>query len=46
VSATRTEAPTHVGFDNDIRVLTRTINRLLGRSPSALLPVPVEDLEY
>lgn len=46
VSATRTEAPTHGGFDNDIRVLSRTINRILGRSPSALLPVPVEDLEY
>lgn len=46
VSATRTEAPTHGGFDNDIRVLSRTINRVLGRSPSALLPVPVEDLAY
>jgi hypothetical protein len=46
VSATRTEAPTHGGFDNDIRILSRTINRVLGRSPSASLPVPVEDLEY
>jgi hypothetical protein len=46
VSATRTEAPTHGGFDNDIRVLSRTINRVLGRSPLAPLTVPVEDLEY
>lgn len=46
VSATRTEKASHGGFDNDIRVLGRTINRVLGRSPSAPLAVPVEDLEY
>lgn len=46
VSATRTEKAGHGGFDNDIRVLARTINRVLGRPPSAPLAVPVEDLEY
>lgn len=46
VSATRTEKASHGGFDNDVRVLGRTINRVLGRSPSAPLAVPVEDLEY
>lgn len=46
VSATRTEPATHAGFDNDIRVLSRTINRLLGRSPAAPLAVPVTDLGY
>ena len=46
VSATRTEKASHGGFDNDIRILARTINRVLGRSPSAPLAVPVEDLEY
>lgn len=46
VSATRTEAASHGGFDNDIRVLARTINRVLGRPPSAPLAVPVDDLAY
>jgi len=46
VSATRTEQASHGGFDNDIRVLGRTINRVLGRSPAAPLAVPVEDLGY
>ena len=46
VSATRTEQASHGGFDNDIRVLGRTINRVLGRPPSAPLAVPVADLGY
>ena len=46
VSATRTEQASHGGFDNDIRVLGRTINRVLGRSPAAPLAVPVADLGY
>jgi len=46
VSATRSEQARHDGFDNDIRVLGRTINRVLGRSPAAPLAVPVENLGY
>lgn len=46
VAPGRTEAPTHGGFDNDTRVLGRTINRVLGRPPSAPLAVPIADLGY
>jgi hypothetical protein len=36
----------HGAFDNDRIVVTRTINRILGQSPSATLAVPVEDLDF
>ncbi|AMO25141.1 C1 family peptidase [Ramlibacter solisilvae] len=39
-------AATHGGFDNDVRTITRTLNRILGQMPDAALPLPVEDLDY
>lgn len=46
VSTKKTIEPSHGSFDNNIDVLTRTINRLLGAAPNAVLGVPVEDLDY
>jgi pimeloyl-ACP methyl ester carboxylesterase len=39
-------AATHGGFDNDVLTVTRTLNRMLGRKPTARLALPVEDLDY
>jgi hypothetical protein len=39
-------AAAHGSFDNNVEVMTRTINRILGASPGAALPVPVEDLNF
>lgn len=36
----------HGGFDNDIDVVSRSINRILGESPSRKLTLPVEDLDF
>ncbi|MET0322980.1 MAG: hypothetical protein ABW069_19830, partial [Duganella sp.] len=46
VSPQRTLKASHSAFDNDIGILTRSINRMLGRSPDAPLAVPVTDLDY
>ena len=46
VSKQRAIKPGHSAFDNDIRVLSRSINRMLGRSPDAALAAPVTDLDY
>jgi len=46
VSLQRAVKPSHNAFDNDIVILTRTINRVLGRSPGAALDAPVTDLDY
>ena len=46
VSLQRAVKPAHNAFDNDIVILTRTINRMLGRSPGTALDVPVTDLDY
>ncbi|MBL8517223.1 MAG: C1 family peptidase [Betaproteobacteria bacterium] len=36
----------HGSFDNDLEAVTRTINRILGNTPSAPLTVAVMDLKY
>lgn len=36
--------PSHGGFDNDIRVITHTVARILGQSPAAPLPQPITSL--
>ncbi len=36
----------HGSFDNNQEVISRTINRVLGNSPDAVLKVPVDDLGY
>lgn len=46
LSLQRAVKPSHNAFDNDIVILTRTINRVLGRSPGAALDAPVTDLDY
>ncbi|KQN75488.1 hypothetical protein ASF04_05285 [Duganella sp. Leaf61] len=46
VSLQRAVKPAHNAFDNDIVILTRTINRVLGRSPGTALDAPVTDLDY
>jgi hypothetical protein len=46
VSTKKTVEPGHGSFDNNIDVLTRTINRVLGAAPNATLGGPVEDLDY
>ncbi|KQQ33436.1 hypothetical protein ASF61_10165 [Duganella sp. Leaf126] len=46
VSLQRAVKPSHSAFDNDIVILGRTINRVLGRSPDAALAAPVTDLDY
>jgi hypothetical protein len=46
VAPQRAVKPGHDAFDNDIRILSRTINRVLGRAPDAALAVPVTDLDY
>lgn len=46
VAPQRAVKPGHDAFDNDIRILSRTINRVLGRTPDAALAVPVTDLDY
>lgn len=46
VSKQRAIKPGHSAFDNDVRVLSRSINRMLGKSPDAALAVPVTDLDY
>lgn len=37
---------THGSFDNDLETISRTINRVLGKVPSAPLEVGVTDLKY
>lgn len=46
VAPQRAVQPGHDAFDNDIRILARTINRVLGRTPDAALDVPITDLDY
>lgn len=46
VSVQRALKPGHNAFDNDIVILSRTINRVLGRPPNAALAAPVTDLDY
>lgn len=46
VSVQRALKPGHNAFDNDIEILSRTINRVLGRLPNAALAAPVTDLDY
>jgi hypothetical protein len=46
VAPLRAVQPGHDTFDNDIRILSRTINRVLGQAPDAALAVPVTDLDY
>ncbi|MDX2218042.1 MAG: C1 family peptidase [Burkholderiales bacterium] len=41
-----TTKASHGSFDNDVDVVTRTINRVLGVAPGAKLAVPVVDLKY
>ena len=36
--------PSHGGFDNDIAIITRTLNRILGQADDATLPYPVTSL--
>lgn len=36
----------HGAFDNDVSVITHTINRILGAATAAPLPVPVDDMRF
>jgi hypothetical protein len=36
--------PSHGGFDNDIVVVTRTLNRILGQAEDSALPSPIDSL--
>lgn len=46
VSVQEALKPGHNAFDNDIVILSRTINRVLNRPPNAVLAAPVTDLDY